>query len=187
MSYPQSAWAGGTWDIVPAASSGRRGPARGRPADVLWRLAYRALFPMARAWWHLSRPHHEGALVAIWVGSALLLVRSSYRAEWNFPGGGLRRGEPPEEAARRELAEEVGLVGGTLVPAGELSGLWDGRHDRVHFFELRLEQPPELEFDGREIVGARLVSADDLRRIPLTGPVAAYLAARTEGRKDGAA
>ncbi|MBI0538177.1 NUDIX hydrolase [Roseomonas sp. KE2513] len=173
--------------MVPAASPGGRGPARSRPTDALWRLAYRVAFPMARAWWHLSRPHHEGALVAIWVGSSLLLVRSSYRAEWNFPGGGLRRGEPPEEAARRELVEEVGLVGGTLAPAGELSGLWDGRHDRVHFFELRLEQLPELKFDGREIVGARLVSADDLRRIPLTGPVAAYLAARAEGRKDGAA
>lgn len=182
MSYQGSAWIGGAWDMVPAlSSSGRRGPAGGRPMDALWRLAYRVAFPLARAWWRLSRPHHEGALVAVWVGSALLLVRSSYRDEWNFPGGGLRRGEPPEEAARRELAEEVGLADAALAPAGELSGLWDGRHDRVHFFELRLDQPPRLQLDGREIVGARLVPLEDLRRIRLTGPVGAYLAARTEG------
>ncbi|MGO9845157.1 MAG: NUDIX hydrolase, partial [Methylocella sp.] len=28
-------------------------------------------------------------------------MRSSYRIEWNFPGGSVRRGETPEVAARR--------------------------------------------------------------------------------------
>jgi hypothetical protein len=45
----------------------------------------------------------------------------------------------------------------------------------VHFFELRLDQLPELRLDNREIVAARLVSPDELPGMALTGPVTAYL------------
>jgi 8-oxo-dGTP diphosphatase len=41
---------------------------------------------------------------------ALLLVRLSYRHSWGLPGGLLKRGETPEDAARREVLEESGLV-----------------------------------------------------------------------------
>jgi len=37
-----------------------------------------------------------------------LLIRDSY-ASWGFPKGHLEAGEPPAEAARREVAEETGL------------------------------------------------------------------------------
>lgn len=40
---------------------------------------------------------------------ALLLVRLAYRTRWGVPGGLLKRGEEPAEAARREVLEEVGL------------------------------------------------------------------------------
>src|SRR5258708_3641974 len=82
--------------------------------DLAWRTVYRLGFPLARVWWRLARPRHEGALVAVYVGPALLLVRSSYRAGWQLPGGGVRRGETPEAAARRELAEEI-VVGASCL------------------------------------------------------------------------
>ncbi len=41
---------------------------------------------------------------------AVLLVRQSYRRAWGLPGGLLKRGERPEDAARREVDEEVGLA-----------------------------------------------------------------------------
>lgn len=37
-----------------------------------------------------------------------LLIRDSYK-NWGFPKGHLEAGEPPAEAARREVAEETGL------------------------------------------------------------------------------
>jgi ADP-ribose pyrophosphatase YjhB (NUDIX family) len=39
----------------------------------------------------------------------VLLVRQTYRNRWGLPGGLVARREPPADAARREVAEEVGL------------------------------------------------------------------------------
>ena len=49
-------------------------------------------------------------------------MRSSYRAEWNFPGGTVKSGETPDVAAARELVEEIGLAAPQLSPAGEIPG-----------------------------------------------------------------
>ncbi|CAB3746238.1 NUDIX domain-containing protein [Paraburkholderia humisilvae] len=150
---------------------------RTRPAmliDSVWRIVLWVGFRFARIWWYVRQPHHEGALVAIYVGRALLLVKSSYRAEWNFPGGGVRPGETPDAAARREMEEEIGLSSCTLLPAGSASGIWDGRRDRVHFFE-HLDCMPELRLDNREIVAARLASPEEWHGIALTEAVATYL------------
>jgi 8-oxo-dGTP diphosphatase len=153
------------------ASTGQATPV----VDAFWRTAFRFGFPVARIWSRLKRQEHEGALVAVYVGCALLLVRSSYRQAWNFPGGGMRRSETPEAAAGRELAEETGISGHRLDPVGSACGVWDGRRERVYFFELRLDALPELRLDNREIIGARLVAPDELRTISVTGPVARYL------------
>ena len=142
-------------------------------ADIAWQTVFRLGFPLARSWWRLLRARHEGALVAIHVGQSLLLLRSSYRSAWNFPGGSVRQGETPEVSARRELADLVPNAPLDLV--GEASGLWDGRRDRVFFLVLRLEELPTLRLDSREIIGARLVPIDDLEKMPLTGPVQAYV------------
>ncbi|BBQ00850.1 hypothetical protein BSFA1_59780 [Burkholderia sp. SFA1] len=149
-----------------------------RPAtllDLVWRMLLRLAFPLARIWWRIRRPRHEGALVALYVGQALLLLKSSYRSEWNFPGGSVHAGETPEAAAQREMEEEIGLPPHPLLDAGSVYGDWDGRRDRVHFFELRLDALPALRLDNREIVAARLASPDELRGLALTEAVVAWL------------
>jgi len=143
-------------------------------------MLLRTGYQLARVWWHLRRPHHEGALVAIYVGRTLLLVKSSYRPEWNLPGGSVSAGETPYEAALRELDEEIGFSSHALIPAGSACGVWDGRRDTVHFFELRLDSLPELRLDNREIVAAHLASPEELRGIALTGAAAAYCFAEAD-------
>ena len=81
--------------------------------------------------------------------------------------GGVRRGETSEAAARRELAEETGLGASALFP-GVTYGIWDGRRDRVHFFELRLVELPKLQLDHREVIAARLTSPAELQTMVLT-------------------
>jgi 8-oxo-dGTP diphosphatase len=149
--------------------------------DLAWRTAFRLGFPLARIWWRLARSRNEGTVVAVYVGSALLLVRCSYRRGWHLPGGNVRRGETPEAAARRELAEEIGFTASVLLPAGITDGFWDGRRDRVHFFELRLAEPPELQLDNREVIAARLTSPTELQSIVFGGPTAVYLGRPTTG------
>ena len=170
----------------PASDLGRAKPPT--LVDIAWQIVFRLGFPLARIWWRLHRARHEGALVAIHVGQSLLLLRSSYRSAWNFPGGSVRQGETPEVSARRELAEEIGLVPtAPLHLVGEASGVWDGRRDRVFFFVLRLDELPRLRLDNREIIGARLVPIDDLHKVPLTGPVEAYIRGQYSRRSAGAA
>jgi 8-oxo-dGTP diphosphatase len=56
--------------------------------------------------------------------SYLLLLKAKDRfggGFWNSPGGKIEPNESPEDAARREVQEETGLVVGSLEKAGSLS------------------------------------------------------------------
>ena len=67
-----------------------------------------------------------------------LLIRDSYR-NWGLPKGHLEQGEPPADAARREVVEETGL--GDLILHGPIQVIdWYFRfrgktiHKYCHFF-----------------------------------------------------
>jgi 8-oxo-dGTP diphosphatase len=151
-------------------------------ADAGIRLGYRWAYRVLRLWWHVRRPATQGAAVALWHKGRILLLRTSYRECYSLPGGFVRRGEPPEEAARRELREELGID----LPAPMLRHAWHGtvdfesRRDTVDIWEVLLETPPAIHTTGREIVWAGWMEPSAARGRLLLPHVAEYLARREE-------
>ncbi|MBV8104236.1 MAG: hypothetical protein JO223_06360 [Hyphomicrobiales bacterium] len=62
-----------------------------------------------------------------------------------------------------------------------------GDAGRVRQPALRLGSLPTLRLDNREIIGAQLVPIDDLHKVPLTGPVQAYVRGQFSQIESGAA
>jgi 8-oxo-dGTP pyrophosphatase MutT (NUDIX family) len=72
--------------------------------------------------WFVRRPRTQGAhALALTPERKLILVKLRYARDWRVPGGGQERGESAEQAALRELHEEIGMTDhGRVRLAGEL-------------------------------------------------------------------
>jgi 8-oxo-dGTP pyrophosphatase MutT (NUDIX family) len=81
--------------------------------------AFRLLYRIRRVYWRIAKPTTYGvkALIIHPVDSGrVLLVRHSYgdQSLWSLPGGGYKpTRETPEQAAKRECMEELGIQSGS--------------------------------------------------------------------------
>ncbi|MGZ6315935.1 MAG: NUDIX domain-containing protein, partial [Anaerolineales bacterium] len=67
----------------------------------------RLLYLLHKVYLFFIRPTTLGVRVMMIREGHVVLVRQPYVAGWFMPGGGIKRGETFEAAARREAAEEV--------------------------------------------------------------------------------
>jgi 8-oxo-dGTP pyrophosphatase MutT (NUDIX family) len=89
-----------------------------------------------RAAWYVRRPRTFGAhAIALTPERRIILVRLRYARGWRVPGGGRQRDEPAEQAALRELTEEIGMTAhGRVRLACELEQQVDFRRDLAALF-----------------------------------------------------
>ena len=106
----------------------------------------------------------------------IVLLRQPPGRGWGLPAGLLKRGEPAEVGAARELHEETGIqvAPADLTPCQPSAIVHhDGRWVDV-VFETRVPDDVALRVDGAEVLEAAWHRLDDLP--PLTTPTARLLA-----------
>ncbi len=83
------------------------------------------------------RPVRLGVRVMMIKDGRVLLVRQTYMSGWFMPGGGIKRNETLEQAARREALEETGAELGAVTLMGAYSNFteWKSDHNVVFICE----------------------------------------------------
>jgi 8-oxo-dGTP diphosphatase len=130
---------------------------RAIPLYVVGRTVYR----------RLTRPILVGVRALVIDDGQVLLVRAHGSSFWEFPGGGVKRGESLREAAIREAREESGCVVEPLRLLGIYLNRGEGMTNYVALYICRpLSQPiPTLNI---EIAEARYWPLDALPEVSPT-------------------
>ncbi len=91
----------------------------------------RLLYFAFRIYCFIFRPITLGVRVMMIQNDQVLLVRHTYIAGWFMPGGGVKRGETSDQAARREAREETGATLNNLKLVGAYTSFkeWASNHN----------------------------------------------------------
>jgi len=129
----------------------------------LRRWIFRVGHVVLRPYWLVFRPHVRGVKCVIFRGGDVLLVRHTYgpRRRWELPGGAVKRGEEPPEAARRETAEELGVEIARWTSLGSLPARLYRRRDTLFCFLIHVADL-DLDIDPGEIAEASWFPRDRL-------------------------
>jgi 8-oxo-dGTP diphosphatase len=147
------------------------GPRSERPCEMARDMLSKAFNAVVRAGLRLAYPilcgveralgiRTEVATVAVWHEGKLLVIKHSYWPESGLPGGAIKKGESPVNAAARELHEEVGIS----VKPEELVFLrfHPRKEGRMWVFEYHPTRVPQIVPDNREIITAWFVVPDKI-------------------------
>jgi len=135
-----------------------------------------------------ARPHLRVSVVVVSDRNGRWLVqrrplRGLLGGLWEFPGGKIRQGELPRDAARRELREETGVRLRRLEPAGIV------RHAYSHFtVELHVFRGGPVRAGPRPTPLRKWVAPHRIRTLPLpkaTERIVERLASSPGGRHGG--
>lgn len=103
-----------------------------------------------RLYWKICKPKTYGTRVLIKHPNKpdeILLIRHTYGDQtlWNIPGGGFNpKKESAEEAARREVKEEIAIELDNLILTGEYQTSSEGKRDTVILFCGNIKEPKDF-------------------------------------------
>lgn len=121
---------------------------------VFVNLFWDTVNPFRRLYRFIFRPQTRGVKVLIKWRGKILLTRLGYaHRAWTIPGGGVHSRESYEEAARREIREEVSITLGKIEKIGEYESTREYKRDTVVCF-LAVVDDPLFRVDGIEIAEA---------------------------------
>jgi 8-oxo-dGTP pyrophosphatase MutT (NUDIX family) len=127
----------------------------------------RLLYIGFRIYCFVFRPKTLGVRIMLIQNAQVLLVRQTYMPGWFIPGGGVKRGETLEQAARREASEEIGAEMGALSLLGAYTHFGEQKSDHNALFLCT-----DFTFSGKgdkEIAEVRFFPLDALPEGLLSG------------------
>jgi ADP-ribose pyrophosphatase len=91
---------------------------------------------------------------------------------YEAPAGTMEEGETPDETARRELAEESGLIAGTWIPRGFIYTTPGFTTERIFLFEARdLVLRGDLNLDEDETIEVICLPVEEIRQMVREGQI----------------
>ncbi len=111
-------------------------------------MFFRILYIGFRIYCFIFRPIRVGVRLMMIQNGKVWLVRQTYIRGWFMPGGGLKRGETLEEAARREAREETGAELGKITLMGAYSNFTEWKTDHNIVFvcnDFQIKNEPDGE------------------------------------------
>ncbi|QRG68408.1 NUDIX domain-containing protein [Brevibacillus choshinensis] len=92
---------------------------------------------LQRWYWKIRKPITLGVRVIVTdEQKGVLLIRHTYVNGWYLPGGGVEKGESFFDAARREVQEECGLLGGQIRLCHLFYSEREGKRDHIALFHV---------------------------------------------------
>lgn len=129
---------------------------------VLTRIFYFCINPFRKLYWFVFRPQTRGVKCIIECQGKFLLTRIGYNhKKFTFPGGGVNRSESWEEAAIREIQEEVGIHLEKVEKIGEYKNTKEYKRDTIFVFHSLVESF-NYKIDDIEVVEAGWFSRNEL-------------------------
>lgn len=123
-------------------------------------MYYKFLYFGYKVYCFLLRPIRMGVRVLMLEGDKVWMIRHTYMPGWHLPGGGLKKWETLDEAARREAREETGAELGMISLLGTFTGMIQWKTDHTIVFLCR-----DFKITGKsdgEIAEVRAFSLNEL-------------------------